>query len=121
MILSTVIDAFREAIRSARLFNQEMAFISKHQASYTSESSDPKTEGIGRTFFAGGNWDSGCDTKYYNGLYNELMRYPTRPLLEIIDDWPPDMDSLQERWRKIRLGETSVLSKAERFVMKLPF
>ena len=46
MIQSTVIDAFREAIRSARLFNQEMAFISKHQASYTLESSDPKIEEI---------------------------------------------------------------------------
>ena len=46
MIAKIFSNAFREAIRSARLFNQEMAFISKHQASYTLESTDPKIEEI---------------------------------------------------------------------------
>ena len=35
-------NAFREAIKSASLFNQEMKFISKHFISYTLECSDPK-------------------------------------------------------------------------------
>ena len=46
MIEKIFITAFREAIRSARLLNQEMAFISKHQASYTLERSDPEIEEI---------------------------------------------------------------------------
>ena len=46
MTAKIFINAFREAIRSARPFNQEMAFVSKHQASYTLGSSDPKIEEI---------------------------------------------------------------------------
>ena len=46
MIAKIFINAFREAIRSACLFDQEMAFVSKHQASYTLGSSDPKIEEI---------------------------------------------------------------------------
>ena len=71
----------------------------------------------GWTFLVGGQWYPRDCYMYYT----ELMGYSSNLLFEVIAGWPPDMGGLLERQKAIVRGDTGVISKAERFVMKLSF